>query len=224
MNDRRERPMLRYKAGYKYVNGGVHAQVLDFPAAITWAGDLEEARRLLGIALVDVADGRRFPNRDLPYPRTGRTRLSSTRRWTSRSRSTCTCEPAQACGKCRHVRCREAPGPDPTPADARLSSPARGSVAGTDIVITAVDMSDAQVPCRGTARSGTHRFRLASHRVAVIRLIKLRSVLSSGPRHPLCERVFAGFFWGESLRYRSRFVEPFDLYQGPHGAIAGEPP
>ena len=25
--------MLRYKAGYKYVDGGVHAQVLDFPVA-----------------------------------------------------------------------------------------------------------------------------------------------------------------------------------------------
>ena len=29
--------MLRYKAGYKFVAGGVHAQVLDFPAAITCA-------------------------------------------------------------------------------------------------------------------------------------------------------------------------------------------
>ncbi len=48
--------MLRYKAGYKYVDGGVHAHVLDFPAAITCAGDLAGARRLLGIALVDVAE------------------------------------------------------------------------------------------------------------------------------------------------------------------------
>ena len=46
--------MLRYKAGYKYVDGGVHAQVLDFPAAITCAGDLAEARRLPG----DRARGR----------------------------------------------------------------------------------------------------------------------------------------------------------------------
>lgn len=29
--------MLRYKAGFKFVGNGVHAQVLDFPAAITWA-------------------------------------------------------------------------------------------------------------------------------------------------------------------------------------------
>jgi hypothetical protein len=48
--------MLQYKAGYKFVNGGVHAQVLDFPAAISCGGDLDEARRMLGHALVDVAE------------------------------------------------------------------------------------------------------------------------------------------------------------------------
>jgi hypothetical protein len=48
--------MLQYKAGYKFVEGGVHAQVLDFPAAITCADTLPEARRLLAIALVDVAE------------------------------------------------------------------------------------------------------------------------------------------------------------------------
>jgi hypothetical protein len=26
--------MLQYKAGFKFVDGGVHAQVLDFPAAM----------------------------------------------------------------------------------------------------------------------------------------------------------------------------------------------
>jgi predicted RNase H-like HicB family nuclease len=56
MKFRQERSMLRYKAGYKYVDGGVHARVLDFPAAITCAKDLDEARRLLGIALADVAE------------------------------------------------------------------------------------------------------------------------------------------------------------------------
>jgi hypothetical protein len=48
--------MLRYKAGYKYVDGGVHAQVLDFPAAITCSADLAEARQLLAVALIDVAE------------------------------------------------------------------------------------------------------------------------------------------------------------------------
>ena len=38
--------MLQYKAGYKFVNGGVHAQVPDFPAAITCADTLDEARLL----------------------------------------------------------------------------------------------------------------------------------------------------------------------------------
>jgi predicted RNase H-like HicB family nuclease len=34
----------------------VHAQVLDFPAAITCASDFDAARRLLAIALADVAE------------------------------------------------------------------------------------------------------------------------------------------------------------------------
>ena len=60
--------MLKYKAGYKFVDGGVHAQVLDFPAAITCGSDLDEARRLLGIALVDVAEAAVETGRALPVP------------------------------------------------------------------------------------------------------------------------------------------------------------
>ena len=48
--------MLRYKAGYKFVDGGVHAQVLDFPSAITCGADLAEARHMLGVALIDMAE------------------------------------------------------------------------------------------------------------------------------------------------------------------------
>ncbi len=48
--------MLQYKAGFKFVDGGVHAQVLDFPAAITCGADLPEARQLLAVALIDVAE------------------------------------------------------------------------------------------------------------------------------------------------------------------------
>jgi hypothetical protein len=48
--------MVQYKAGFKFVDGGVHAQVLDFPAAISCGGDLDEARRMLGLALVDVTE------------------------------------------------------------------------------------------------------------------------------------------------------------------------
>lgn len=60
--------MLRYKAGYKFVDGGVHAQVLDFPAAITCAADLTEARRLLTIALLDVAETCLELGQALPTP------------------------------------------------------------------------------------------------------------------------------------------------------------
>ena len=60
--------MLRYKAGYKYVTTGVHAQVLDFPAAITWATDLDGARRALAVALVDVAEAAVESGLPLPVP------------------------------------------------------------------------------------------------------------------------------------------------------------
>lgn len=60
--------MLQYKAGYKYVTTGVHAQVLDFPAAITWGADLDEARRALTVALVDVAEAAIESGQPLPIP------------------------------------------------------------------------------------------------------------------------------------------------------------
>lgn len=60
--------MLIYKAGYKFVSGGVHAQVVDFPAAITCAADLTEARRLLAAALLDVAETRLELGQPLPTP------------------------------------------------------------------------------------------------------------------------------------------------------------
>jgi len=60
--------MLRYKAGYKYVTTGIHAQVLDFPAAITWGADLAEARRALAVALVDVAEAAVESGQPLPVP------------------------------------------------------------------------------------------------------------------------------------------------------------
>jgi hypothetical protein len=48
--------MLTYKAMYKYVDGGVHADVLDFPGAISSGRDLNEAREMLASALVDMAE------------------------------------------------------------------------------------------------------------------------------------------------------------------------
>lgn len=60
--------MIRYKAGYKYVPTGVHAQVLDFPAAITFEPDLDAARRALAVALVDVAEAAVSVGEPLPTP------------------------------------------------------------------------------------------------------------------------------------------------------------
>lgn len=60
--------MLQFKAGYKFVDGGVHAQVLDFPAVISCGADLDEARRMLGLALVDVAETLLEQGETLPKP------------------------------------------------------------------------------------------------------------------------------------------------------------
>ncbi len=48
--------MLTYKAMYKNVQGGVHAEVLDFPGAITFGRDLDDTRQRLASALVDMAE------------------------------------------------------------------------------------------------------------------------------------------------------------------------
>jgi len=60
--------MLTYKAMYKYLDDGVHAEVMDFPGVITCGADLEEARRLLGSALVDMAETYLFEGEPLPRP------------------------------------------------------------------------------------------------------------------------------------------------------------
>lgn len=60
--------MLTYKAMYKYLDQGVHAEVLDFPGVISWGKDLEEARRLLASALVDMAETNLLQGEPLPQP------------------------------------------------------------------------------------------------------------------------------------------------------------
>lgn len=60
--------MLTYKAIYKYVDEGIHAEVLDFPGVITCAADLEEARRLLASALADMAETNLLKGEPLPQP------------------------------------------------------------------------------------------------------------------------------------------------------------
>jgi len=60
--------MIVYKAMYKVDSDGVSAQVLDFPGAITCADTLQEARRLLASALVDMAETNLMRGEPLPTP------------------------------------------------------------------------------------------------------------------------------------------------------------
>ncbi len=60
--------MFTYKAMYKYVGDDVHAEVLDFPGVITFGRNLEEARRMLASALVDMAEATLLQGEPLPHP------------------------------------------------------------------------------------------------------------------------------------------------------------
>jgi hypothetical protein len=60
--------MLTYKAAYRFVEDGVHAQILDFPSAVTCGADLAEARRLLASALLDLANYALERGESLPLP------------------------------------------------------------------------------------------------------------------------------------------------------------
>ncbi len=60
--------MLTYKAMYKYLDEGVHAEVLDFPGVISFGDDLSEARRMLASALVDMAETNLLQGEPLPHP------------------------------------------------------------------------------------------------------------------------------------------------------------
>lgn len=60
--------MLTYKAMYKFLDNGVHAEVLDFPGVITCAATLEEARQMLASALVDMAETNLLNGEPLPMP------------------------------------------------------------------------------------------------------------------------------------------------------------
>jgi predicted RNase H-like HicB family nuclease len=60
--------MLTYRAMYKFLDDGVHAEVIDFPGAITWGRDLDDARRMVQSALVDMAETELLRGRPLPVP------------------------------------------------------------------------------------------------------------------------------------------------------------
>ena len=65
--------MLTYKAMYKFVDGGVHAEVLDFPGVISVGKDLDDAREMLASALVDMAETNLMADEPLPRPDPTRT-------------------------------------------------------------------------------------------------------------------------------------------------------
>lgn len=60
--------MLTYRAMYKYLDEGVHAEVLDFPGVISFGEDLEDARRMLASALVDMAETNLLIGESQPAP------------------------------------------------------------------------------------------------------------------------------------------------------------
>ncbi len=60
--------MLTYRASFRWVENCVAAEVLDFPGVITFGHDLEEARRMLASALVDMAETAILTGEPLPKP------------------------------------------------------------------------------------------------------------------------------------------------------------
>ena len=60
--------MLTYRAMYKFLPDGVHAEVLDFPGVISCGMDLEDARSMLRSALVDMAETNLLQGEPLPPP------------------------------------------------------------------------------------------------------------------------------------------------------------
>lgn len=53
---------------YKFLDGGVHGEVLDFPGTISYADNLEGVRRSLANALVDMAEVNLINGEPLPSP------------------------------------------------------------------------------------------------------------------------------------------------------------
>ena len=60
--------MLTYKAMYKFLDDGVHGEVLDFAGVITCGKTLDETRKLLADALVDMAETNLMLGEALPLP------------------------------------------------------------------------------------------------------------------------------------------------------------
>jgi predicted RNase H-like HicB family nuclease len=60
--------MFTYRAMFKYLEDGVHAEVLDFPGVISSGRDVDEARRLLRSSLAEMAERTLHHGEPLPPP------------------------------------------------------------------------------------------------------------------------------------------------------------
>lgn len=60
--------MLTYKAIYKFLEHGVHGEVLDFPGTISWGKNLKTTRDSLANALIDMAETNLLLGEALPQP------------------------------------------------------------------------------------------------------------------------------------------------------------
>lgn len=60
--------MISYRAMYKFLEDGVHAEVLDFPGVISCGKDLDAARQMLRSALADMAETHLALGESLPKP------------------------------------------------------------------------------------------------------------------------------------------------------------
>lgn len=69
--------MLTYKAMYRFLDDGVHGEVLDFAGVITCGRDLDETRKLLADALVDMAEINLISGESLPIPNPNQTNAES---------------------------------------------------------------------------------------------------------------------------------------------------
>jgi predicted RNase H-like HicB family nuclease len=65
--------MISYRAMYKFLGDGVHAEILDFPGVISCGRDLDEARQMLRGALVDMAETNLLRGEPLPQSDASRT-------------------------------------------------------------------------------------------------------------------------------------------------------
>ncbi|MDP1561499.1 MAG: hypothetical protein Q8M16_08895 [Pirellulaceae bacterium] len=65
--------MIRYKAAYRFEDGVMLGEVLDFPGTVACGETLEEARGSLATALVDMAETNLLRGEPLPVPDDTRT-------------------------------------------------------------------------------------------------------------------------------------------------------